>query len=182
MGFHTFDSDRAAQLDDESRFRFCSREELLQFLPREGTVADLGSGTGFYTDELAPHVGDIVGLDVQAEMHHHHMDNGVSDNVALVTGNAESLPFADSSLAGAFSTMTFHESTSPNALADLQRALVPGGPFVAVDWSAEGDGERGPPRGERFDVARARELLVDAGFTIDIAGERSETFLVVARA
>ncbi|MFB6293943.1 MAG: SAM-dependent methyltransferase, partial [Halonotius sp.] len=29
MGFHTFDPSMADRLDDESRYRFCSREELL---------------------------------------------------------------------------------------------------------------------------------------------------------
>lgn len=182
MGFHTFDPERADRLDDESRFRYCSREELLQYLPRgeDATVLDLGSGTGFYSDEIAPFVGRLLAVDLQSEMHHLYRDDGVPENVHLVTASADDLPFADATVDGAFSTMTFHETTTPESLADLNRVLDSGGQFVVVDWSREGDGESGPPVTERFDAERARELLTDAGFTVETAVERSETFAVVA--
>ena len=182
MGFHTFDPSRADRLDDESRFRFCSREELLEHLPRAGTVVDLGSGTGFYTDEVAPFVERVIALDVQPAMHGLYRENGIPDNVDPVTAEAEALPFRDGEVNGAFSTMTFHESTTETALRDLKRVLAPGSPFVVVDWSAAGNGESGPPRSERFDAEAARSLLTAAGFTIESARERSETFAVVARA
>jgi ubiquinone/menaquinone biosynthesis C-methylase UbiE len=182
MGFHTFDPERADRLEDVSRFRFCSREELLQHLPRDGTVLDVGSGTGFYTDEVAPFVASLVALDVQRVMHDRYRERGVPDNVTPVTAGAERLPFREDAVDGAFSTMTFHESTTPAALSDLNRALGPASPFVVVDWSARGNGEAGPPRNERFDSERASDLLRDAGFTVDVAAERSETFHVLAAA
>ena len=182
MGFHTFDPSRADRLEDVSRFRFCSREELLGPLPREGTVLDLGSGTGFYTNEIASFVEHVVALDVQPEMHDLYRENGVPANVSLATAAAEALPLRDGSIDGAFSTMTFHESTTDEALQDLCRVLAPGSPFVVVDWSARGNGESGPPRAERFDGDQADELLTDAGFTVDHVAERSETFSLVARA
>ena len=182
MGFHTFDPDEAGRLDDVSRFRFCSREELLGPLPRDGTILDLGSGTGFYTDEIAPFVGRVLALDVQAVMHEGYRKRGIPETVWPVTADAGSLPFDQSTIDGAFSTMTFHESTTESALADLRRALAPESPFVVVDWSADGNEEAGPPRSERFDADRARELLEAAGFTVETATERSETFRVVARA
>jgi ubiquinone/menaquinone biosynthesis C-methylase UbiE len=182
MGFHTFDPERADRLEDVSRFRFCSREELLEHLPRDGTVLDVGSGTGFYTDEIAPFVDDVLALDVQAVMHDRYRDRGVPDNVTPATADAEKLPFRDDAIDGAFSTMTFHESTTPAALSDLNRVLAPDSPFVVVDWSARGNGESGPSRDERFDSERARELLEDAGFTVDTAAERSETFRLLAAA
>lgn len=182
MGFHTFDPSRADRLDDVSRFRFCSREELLQYLPRDGTIVDLGSGTGFYTDEIAPFVESVLALDVQAEMHDLYRENGIPDNVTPVTAAAEHLPLVESSVDGAFSTMTFHESTTPASLVELHRALSPEAPFVVVDWSANGNGESGPPRDERFDATQADALLTEAGFTVENATERSETFAVVAHA
>lgn len=182
MGFHTFDPERADRLEDVSRFRFCSREELLEHLPREGTVLDVGSGTGFYTDEIAPSVDRLLALDVQRVMHDRYHERGVPDNVAPVTAAAEELPFQENAIHGAFSTMTFHESTTPAALGDLNRVLAPASPFVVVDWSARGNGESGPPRDERFDSDRASDLLRDAGFTVDTAAERSETFSIVAAA
>jgi ubiquinone/menaquinone biosynthesis C-methylase UbiE len=180
MGFHTFDAARADRLEDPTRFRFCSREELLQYLP-DGTILDIGSGTGYYTDEIAPAVERVVGLDVQSAMHDRYRDRGVPANVRLVVGDAERLPFADGTLDGAFSTMTFHESTTPAAIADLRRVLGDGAPVVVVDWSGEGTGDSGPPLAERFDAWQAREIVADAGLRVESAAERSETFHLVAR-
>ncbi|MEF8778188.1 MAG: SAM-dependent methyltransferase, partial [Natronomonas sp.] len=67
MGFHTFDSDRAEQLDDPDRYRWCSTEELLSVLSpaADDEIADLGSGTGFYTDSVAERVRLVHAVDVQ---------------------------------------------------------------------------------------------------------------------
>ena len=183
MGFHTFDPDEVERLTGSDRFRFCSREELLEPLPRgpEAAVVDLGSGVGFYTDELAPFVGRLHALDLQPEMHEHYRERGVPDNVVLETAAADALPFEDDTIQGVVSTMTFHESTTDAAMADLARVLAPDAPAVVVDWSREGRGEAGPPLGERFDAARARDFFADAGFDVRFARERSETFRLVAR-
>lgn len=182
MGFHTFDPDQIDRLEDPNRFRFCSREELLQWLPtgRAANVLDVGSGSGFYTDEIAPSVGHLVALDVQPEMHYHYRDRGIPDNIAPVTAEAGELPFEDEAFDGAFSTMTFHESATEHSVKELHRVLEPGGRVVIVDWSAEGNGEAGPPRSERYDLDRARVFLSDAGFSMLEGSERSETFAIVA--
>jgi len=184
MGFHTFDPAMTDRLSDPTRFRFCSREELLEPLPvRQGAdVIDIGSGIGFYTDELAPFFETVYALDLQEEMHEQYRERGVPQNVELVTGNADSLPFEAGSLDGAVSTMTFHESTTPESLAELAGTLAPGAPFVIVDWSGEGDGEAGPPVDERFSAAEANDLLEEAGFTITRSAERTETFAIIAHA
>jgi len=185
MGFHTYDPDRAENLEDVTRFRYCSREELLEGLgverTGEATVADVGSGTGFYTDEIAPYVGRMYAVDVQPEMHDHYRANGVPENVSLVTAEAADLPFSDDELDGAFSTMTYHEFASEAALDELRRALAPGAPLVTVDWSATGEGARGPPTDERYDRARAVDHHEAVGFTVERAATRPETFVVVAR-
>jgi ubiquinone/menaquinone biosynthesis C-methylase UbiE len=184
MGFHTFDVDRAANLEDPERFRYCSREELLAGLDPTGDdrVADLGSGTGFYTRELAPFVGTVEAVDVQVEMHELFREHGVPGNVSLVTADVADLPFADDALDGAASTMTFHEFATTDSLAELHRVLAPDARFVLVDWSASGQGEDGPPVAERYDAADAESMLADAGFSVREATDRPETLFVVATA
>ena len=181
MGYHTFDPAATDRLADPTRFRFCSREELLESLPTgpDSLVLDIGSGSGFYTDEIAPFVGQLCGLDVQPEMHRQYADRGVPANVSLVTADAGQVPFSDGTFDASVSTMTFHESASEPSLAELARVIDAGGRAVFVDWSRAGRGEAGPPVDERYDVDTAAAMLSDAGFSVATANERSETFKLV---
>jgi ubiquinone/menaquinone biosynthesis C-methylase UbiE len=184
MGFHTFDADRAEALEDASRYRYCSREELLSLLGvgAEAVVADLGSGTGFYTDDVAPHVGTCYAVDVQSAMHDHYREKGLPASVETVTAEVGDLPFADDALDAVFSTMTYHEFATPDSFAELARVVRPGGRVVTVDWSADGDGESGPPREERYALEDAVAGFSAAGFRVARAETRRETFVCVALA
>lgn len=184
MGFHTYDVSRAANLEDPDRFRYCGVEELLAALRVEETsvLADLGSGTGFYTDALAPYVERVYAVDVQRGMHDYYREKGLPANVETVTAEVADLPLADDTLDAAFSTMTFHEYATEASLAELARVVRPGGRVVTVDWTRHGSGEVGPPTGERFGVGETATFFADAGFVVERAERRHETLFVVARA
>ena len=183
MGYHTFDASRADKLEESGRrYRYLSAEELLWALAigSDDVVADLGSGTGFYTDDVAPYAKRVYAVDVQAEMHDYYREKGVPDDVELVTSDVGDLPFDADSLDAAFSTMTYHEFAGDDALAEIRRVLAPGGRLVIVDWAATGTGEHGPPLDERYTAAEASDALRDHGFRIDREVVRPETFLVTA--
>ncbi|MFO8114686.1 MAG: class I SAM-dependent methyltransferase [Halorubrum sp.] len=184
MGFHTFDASEAERLDRLDRYRWVSAEELVGPLVEAGVevAADLGSGTGFYTDDVAPHVETVYGVDVQPEMHDRYRENGTPENVELVASDVADLPFADGELDGAFSTMTYHEFASDAAVAELARVVRSGGLVVTFDWAGDGTGEQGPPVEERFTADDAVAALEAAGFEVVSAATRTETFGVVARA
>jgi len=184
MGFHTFDSDRAAALEDAAeRYRYCSREELHSLVAphSEMRLADLGSGTGFYTDDIAPHAGTVYAVDVQSVMHDHYREKGVPANVELVEADAADLPFDADELDAVVSTMTFHEFADEAALREVARVLRPGGRLLTVDWDRDGAGEAGPPRDETYGLDDAVSLQTDAGFVVERAERRPETFVSVAR-
>lgn len=183
MGFHTYPVDRADALEDPSRYRFCSREELLAMLDPspDHIVADLGSGTGFYTRDIAPFVGRIYAVDVQEAMHDRHREEGVASNVDLLATGVGSLPLDTDHLDAAVSTMTHHEYATAETLSELARVVRSGGRVVTVDWSATGDGEDGPPLDERFGPDEVVSQFREAGFTLETVQNRPETLAVVAR-
>jgi ubiquinone/menaquinone biosynthesis C-methylase UbiE len=185
MGYHTFDADRADSLEDATqRYRHLSAEELNWALSPEGdeTIADLGSGTGFYTDDVAPAVDQVYAVDIQESMHEYYREKGVPDNVDLVTSGIDDLPFDTGTLDAAFSTMTYHEFAGEAALQEVARVLRHGGTFVVVDWAATGSGSHGPPVDERFSATEATAALRETGFDIEFEAVRPETFLLIATA
>ncbi|WP_123536377.1 class I SAM-dependent methyltransferase [Halosimplex salinum] len=182
MGHHTFPAADADKLEDATmRYRHCSAEELHWAIDPDPTdsVVDLGSGTGFFTDDVAPHVDEVYAVDVQAAMHDRYREKGVPDNVELVTSGADELPFDDRSMDAAFATMTYHELPGA-AVEEVARVLRAGGRFVIVDWTADGPGESGPPVEERYDADHAAAALREAGFSVAFRATRSDTFLLVA--
>jgi len=183
MGHHTFNASRADKLERAGRrYRYLSAEELLWGLDLDGdqTVVDLGSGTGFYTDDVAPHAGLVHAVDIQPAMHEYYRDKGVPENVDLLTTGVSDLPFSDGSIDAAFSTMTYHEFASEAGLAEIHRMLAATGRLVVVDWAATGTGSAGPPVDERFTATEATDALREAGFRTDHVAVRPETFLIIA--
>lgn len=181
MSPHRFDPDSAAKLEEESRFRYLSRDELVDAISPGGddVVGDIGSGTGFYTREVAPFVGEIYAVDIAEAMHDHFRSNGLPENVNQVLAKAADLPFDAAFFDALYSTMTLHEYES-GGLKELHRVLVPGGRFVVADWSAVGSGDQGPPLDVRFDPGTAAETVEQAGFEIRHTRSRPETFLIEA--
>ncbi|MFB6082022.1 MAG: class I SAM-dependent methyltransferase [Halanaeroarchaeum sp.] len=184
MTDHTFDPASADKLEDVERYRYLSRDELIGALTLDGTesVVDLGSGTGFYTREVAPYADRVWAVDVQPRMHQEFRSIGVPDTVTLVAAGVADTPFDASSIDAAYSTMTFHEFVSDASLAEIRRILRPGARFVVADWSVEGTGERGPPLDARFGPSDAADRIEAAGFEVRRADGRPETFVVVATA
>lgn len=184
MGFHTFDVDRADQLEDAARrYRYLSEEELLWLVdPSPGDVlADLGSGTGFYTDGIAVGCDTVYAVDVQEGMHEYYRRKGVPETVTLVTAAVADLPFDAGELDGAVTTMTYHEFGGDDAVAELARVIASGGRLVVVDWNADGEGNAGPPVDERYDLRTIERQLRAHGFDVERAESRRETIVVVAR-
>jgi len=184
MGHHTFDPAMADHLEDATRrYRYLSMEELIGALQPSGDdVVDLGSGTGFYADDVSQFAEKVYAVDVQDEMHAHYREKGVPENVELVTAEVADMPFETDALDAGYTTMTYHEFASSDALAEVRRVLRPEARFVVADWSSKGSGEVGPPTEQRYTAEKALGALEDAGFDVRRADERTETFFLRARA
>ena len=107
---------------------------LLLGLGRGDAVLDVACGPGHFSREFAKRVGDdglVVGIDASRTM----LARGVADlrssglaNLALVSGDANRLPFRDATFDGACCFAALHLFADPfGGLDEMTRVLKPGG-------------------------------------------------------
>jgi len=180
----TFPAHKADMLDDERRLAALSEDELLQLLDLSGDerVADLGSGTGFYTDRIAARTtGTVYAVELQPEMQARHRERGVRPNVSLVLSDVDDLPLAADSIERAVSINAFHEAHGEEGLARVARALVAGGMFVVVDWRRAPEAAAHGPRLEHR-LTKEEALAVLAPWFAPVrAYDLADYFVVVVR-
>jgi demethylmenaquinone methyltransferase/2-methoxy-6-polyprenyl-1,4-benzoquinol methylase len=105
----------------------------------DGVILDVASGTAGVALQLARRGVTVVGVDLTEEMlrqgHRRVAAAGKGEQVALVVGRAEQLPFPD----GYFDALTFtyllRYVRDPQAtLAELARVLRPGGTMASLEF------------------------------------------------
>jgi SAM-dependent methyltransferase len=124
---------RSAELGERLR-RFAS-------LRGDELALDAGTGVGTLALAIAPHVRDVVGLDLVPELLAHARANGEGvGNVRFLEGDARALPFGEASfdLAGTLRTL-HHVSRAELVVAELTRVTRPGGRVLVVDQIAPAD-------------------------------------------
>jgi len=109
-------------------------------VPADGVILDVASGTAGVALQLAERSrARVVGVDLTEEMlrqgHHRVTAAGRGDQVGLVVGRAEQLPFPD----GFFDALTFtyllRYVRDPQAtLTELARVLRPGGTMASLEF------------------------------------------------
>jgi ubiquinone/menaquinone biosynthesis C-methylase UbiE len=105
-----------------------------------GILADIGCGPGLLTTLIAqkfPRLR-VLGLDTAQEMIKTANANAVSlgfdGRVEFREGNIQSLPLPDRTLDFAISSLSLHHWTEPErGLAEIHRALKPGGQVLLID-------------------------------------------------
>ena len=141
-----FDEGMAQQLDVLYRRRDVVRrrrlvQEALSARPGE-RVLDVGCGSGFYVTELLDRVGregSVTGVDSAPAMLAVAAKRAEGrDNVAFYEADATNLPVADGTFDAAVSVQVLeYVPDATAALAEMHRALLPGGRVVIwdVDWA-----------------------------------------------
>lgn len=154
-------------------------EHMLDVLQiREGdTVADVGAGSGYYVERLSKRVGAsgrVLGTDVQPEMiamiDARVRDRGLSNvQTILATPDDAKLPVASVDLV--LMVDVYHELSEPLAtLAQVKRALRPGGRLALVEFRAEDP--KVPIKAEhKMTLAQIERELSAASFRIDRVDE-----------
>ncbi|PUA28603.1 MAG: malonyl-[acyl-carrier protein] O-methyltransferase BioC [Cellvibrio sp. 79] len=114
-------------------------KHLLQYIPVQlesgATVIDLGSGTGFFTRQLANRFDGaaIIGLDIAEGMLHFSQQQTHTHQIKWLCADAELLPLADHSVDLIFSSLAIQWcSNLLQLLRELARVLKPGGQLVVA--------------------------------------------------
>ncbi len=131
-----FDAHAAADAYDvftpESNLRLISTCMQLARLKPGARVADLGCGSGVFTDLLHRMGYNAVGLDLSPKLI--SLGQAKYPDVEFLEGDVERLPFETASLDGVLLSGIVHHLPDPSrCAAEVFRVLKPGGAFVAFD-------------------------------------------------
>jgi ubiquinone/menaquinone biosynthesis C-methylase UbiE len=131
-----FDGHAAADSYDvftpESNMRLIETCSRLAKLKPGARIADLGCGSGVFTDLLRRRGYVPVGLDISPKLI--ELGKAKYPNVEFIEGDVEHLPFPSASLDGVLLSGLVHHLPDPaRCAAEAFRVLKPGGSFVAFD-------------------------------------------------
>ena len=108
------------------------RAQLLDQLPRQGLLLEVGAGTGL-NFEFYPRDASAVAIEPSIEMLKLAQRKSHA-RLTLIQAVAEHLPFADASFDAAFSSLVFCTVESPQAaFLELRRVVKRGGVVVLLD-------------------------------------------------
>lgn len=171
-----FYNERWASWSDESLRRLLTLAD-----PKpDWHVLDIATGTGFTALALAPHVAEVVGLDIAPGMLAQAAKRGVGvPNVSWVEAPADHLPFDDANFDLVTSRIAPHHFPDvPAFLAESRRVLKPSGVFVLADttvpdddpeasrWQNAVEKERDPSHVANLPPSDWKRLVTDAGLTV----------------
>jgi ubiquinone/menaquinone biosynthesis C-methylase UbiE len=134
-------AERIAELQDERAAEL--EQQIVRFLAPSGDerALDSGTGTGALAFALAPHVREVVGVDIVPELLEQARKRAAEvPNVTFVEGDANELPFGYGEFDLAGSLRTLHHLPRPElAMAELTRVTRSGGRLLVIDQIAPVD-------------------------------------------
>lgn len=100
-------------------------------------IADIGTGSGFMTIELAKYAREVIGLDTSVEMlkcaKQTSLNKGINNIIFLKSG-MEDIPIIDDSIDTIFTNMTLHHIENPlKGIMEIYRILKHGGSLIITD-------------------------------------------------
>ncbi|MBI4201575.1 MAG: methyltransferase domain-containing protein [Chloroflexi bacterium] len=155
--------------------------DLLSLAAPYRLAVDVGAGAGFTAFAIAPHTGQVLATDIAPQMlaqtRKLAAERGIT-NITTLLAEAETLPFCDASVdlvTCRHAAHHFHDL--PQALAQIQRILKPGGAFIFADPLAPGDDyddrwlndvevRRDPTHVRDYRLSEWIALLAGAGLTL----------------
>jgi ubiquinone/menaquinone biosynthesis C-methylase UbiE len=183
-----FDPRRKGYLLGPERESHWNPPEFLRRLSlQEGqTVADLGSGPGFWTFPLAaivgPH-GRVWALDGSRELLDDLNVRNPPPQVQVVQSELPHIALPDRSVDLIWAAFVVHEvDPLEQFVSEMRRTLGPAGRIAILDWRPDAIGEAGPPRNHRLSSEMVLAVLTAGGFPeVSLTWRDEDTYLVEAQ-
>lgn len=169
---HRFDNAEALskRFDDPARDAWQMPDRVIQTLALKPgqVVADIGSGTGYFSVRLAKSAAapKVYGVDIEPNMVKFLGERAAKEglgNLVAVQGTAES-PKLPEPADLVLIVDTYHHIGSRVAyFRKLRESLKPGGRVAIIDFRP--DSPEGPPAEYRFPVDKFKDEMTQAGYT-----------------
>lgn len=177
----------ARSFDDPARDAWQMPDKVIAALKlKDGqTVADVGSGTGYFAARIArlhPKV-QVVGSDLEASMVEYLKNRAKKESLPNVSSiqSAEDSPNLPAPVDMVLIVDTYHHLPNrPDYFRRLQKSLKPGGRVAIVDFRP--DATMGPNKEFKFPAERIRGEMAEAGYrqTEDLNFLPQQHFLIFA--
>jgi ubiquinone/menaquinone biosynthesis C-methylase UbiE len=176
MNERTFHPRDSHKLEDPERLKWLPPEEVMARIgPLTGmTIADVGTGTGYFALPLARAVGcegNVRAVDFQKEMleklRQKLSGTGAPQNIVPVEGEAGRTTLPGNSCDLVFMANLWHElDDETGVLGEVQRLLRPGGRLAVLDWRGDVDSPPGPPVAHRVPLETLLQVLSRHGWQV----------------
>jgi len=165
-----------------------SSQEILKWviesllLDKNMRVLDVAAGTGHLSRAIAPHVKEVVAIDITPEMLEEARKEAASEglnNIQVNEGNAEKLPYENGSFDLVVSRLAIHHFENPILpLREMHRVCKPNHTIGVVDLLSPEEDEiaqvynrleklRDPSHAVALARSQMLKIFDNAGFTVD---------------
>jgi len=155
--------------DDPARDKWQKPHEVIEALALapNATVADIGSGTGYFSVRLANMVpkGRIYGVDIEPDMVKYLADRAKRErlhNLTSVAGAPDDPRLPERVDLILMVDVYHHVENRTRYFRNLRASLKPGGRVAVIDFKMESPD--GPPRAVRITPERVKAELHEAGY------------------
>ncbi len=145
-------------------------------LPINGSVADIGAGTGYYSFRLSAKVpqGKVYAVEIQDELIELLQNKKASlkdSTIEVVKSTSKSINLPDNSIDLAVMVDVYHELEFPaEVLQSIRKALKPTGKILLIEYRGEDPAVQIKPLHKTTVLQLNRELLAN-GFTLNYKGD-----------